>query len=219
MNAAVITLASEPKFGFFIKSCERHAINPSFLPIPVKYLGHGMKLKAIWRYVMGCPNDITHIVFADAYDVVFAASISEIIHRFETFDAPIVFSAEKNCFPDRYRRSLFPAHASPYRFLNSGFWVGKRKELQEMFSRIEVYSVPDGINDQRVFTDLFLFGNCKITLDYTSKLCHNLAHSEDDLTFYPSTRRIQNSITKTFPTVFHGNGKADMTQLREWLQM
>jgi hypothetical protein len=178
-----------------------------------------MKLKAVWRYVLDCPSEVSHIVFADAYDVLFAAGIDEIIQRFETFDSPIVFSAEKNCVPDRYRRPMFPSHSSPYRFLNSGFWVGRRKELQEMFSRIEISSVPDGINDQRVFTDLFLFGKCGISLDYSTKLCHNLFLSEEDLTYYPSKGRVQNSITKAFPTVFHGNGKSDMSQLIDWLQI
>ena len=41
----------------------------------------------------------TIVVFVDAFDVLFAGDLTEIVRKFRTLGAPLVLSGECNCFP------------------------------------------------------------------------------------------------------------------------
>lgn len=56
-----------------------------------KLFGQILALKSI-------PDD-TIVVFADAYDVLVTGSPHEVVARYRAFDSPVVFGAEKGCWP------------------------------------------------------------------------------------------------------------------------
>ena len=77
-------------------------------------------------------DDSLVVLFADGYDVLFNGAAEEILERFTKFNASIVFSAEKACFPrfycSRYMqitilKKYFHSHSGKYSFGNAeGNW-------------------------------------------------------------------------------------------------
>jgi hypothetical protein len=66
------------------------------------YPGGGFKVNLIrpvleqWK-----DKDDLIVMFVDSYDVIFAADVETILHKFEDFEARVVFSAEQYCWPDK----------------------------------------------------------------------------------------------------------------------
>ncbi|MBL6430365.1 MAG: hypothetical protein HPM95_00590 [Alphaproteobacteria bacterium] len=73
------------------------------------------------------------VVYTDAYDVVMIRDPADIVDRYRSFGAPIVFSTEPGFtykFPGRFRAShRYPpagGRSGMYRFLNSGAISARR---------------------------------------------------------------------------------------------
>ena len=62
----------------------------------------------------------TIILFSDSYDVIFNDTPNNIIRKFREFNRPLVFSAEKTCWPNQELSDRYPIVDGEYKFLNSG---------------------------------------------------------------------------------------------------
>ncbi|HZY78083.1 MAG TPA: hypothetical protein VFE50_01075 [Cyclobacteriaceae bacterium] len=65
------------------------------------------------------------VLFSDAYDAVILGTRQEINRKYRLKNRSVVFSAEPLCWPTRAIASKFPLTVSPFRFLNSGGFVGE----------------------------------------------------------------------------------------------
>jgi hypothetical protein len=65
------------------------------------------------------------ILFSDAYDAVIVGTRQEINRKYRLKNRSVVFSAEPLCWPTRAIASKFPLTVSPFRYLNSGGFVGE----------------------------------------------------------------------------------------------
>jgi len=130
----------------------------------------GLKLKLLHDFVITLPSEDI-VLFIDAYDVVFKGNVTDILKRYVTFNKPLVFGAEKTCFPDEFH-SKYPQDTKDYsfRFLNSGLFIGKVGALRECFQN---YEYVDGINDQAWWKQTFLDRPDLIELDYHNILFLN----------------------------------------------
>ena len=64
-----------------------------------KGLGHA-KVTQLAKELETYKNDSNKVIlFADAYDVLLNGGVEDILQRFEKSKARILFSAEKNCYP------------------------------------------------------------------------------------------------------------------------
>jgi hypothetical protein len=216
-NPCLLTVASESKryFKAFIQSAKKNDTFPVVLGFGQPYNGHGVKLKLVKQFLEKAAAGYSHVLFCDAYDVVLASGLDQITACFQEFGAPIIFSAERNCHPNPRMATQYPSSSTPYRFLNSGVWMGSTEALQEMFSRIEADKVPDRTNDQAVFTNVFLRNPAPIALDYQCRIAQSLHSSVGDIAY--ENGRIINKLTGSFPCVFHGNGDTSLDQILMWL--
>lgn len=189
------------------------------------YQGLGDKPKFVCRAIKGGHINTEYIIFCDCWDLVFCTSPEEIILKFLSFNAPIVFSTEKNCFPEDVREEYDKLpYTSEYRYLNSGMIVGKTSAMLELLEAMDAENIPDDYrmengqnfhyNDQSLYQHIFLKQPIPMALDYNQILCNTLHNvTLDELDF--SETRIRNKETGSFPCVFHMNGSAKTDGLRE----
>jgi hypothetical protein len=103
-------------------------------------------------------DGVTHVMWADGFDCFVApwADKTEIETRWHLLGCPpMVFSGEKNCWPDAIKRHLygrFLPSESPWRFLNAGTWMAQIGYLQDSIEKILDFW-PDEQDDQRMWTD------------------------------------------------------------------
>jgi len=132
----------------------------------------GIKLREVAEFLKSPTLESDDIVlFTDAYDVVYCGSQEEILERYLTFSKPIVFGAERLCQPDTHLAEKYPELNTEFPFLNSGMFIGRVAALRKC---MEGYVYVDKVEDQRYWTEKFLFSNPDlIELDYENLLFLN----------------------------------------------
>lgn len=191
-----------------------------------QYSGLGSKPKGVYRAIKEGEIKTKYVLFTDCWDFVFADTPRTLMRNYfaEYPDAPLVISAEKNCFPADLKDEYDRLSGKPYRYLNSGMIVGQTDALLATLEAMDLKNVPedyrkeDGnmchINDQFLYQEIFVKQPVKIELDYDQKLCCTMHRTTmDDLDF--SRYRIRNKITDTYPLSFHFNGSGKTDGCRE----
>lgn len=166
-----------------------------------------------------------HIIFTDCWDLIFCASPEEIMTRYFSFGADVVVSAEANCFPADLQEDFDKLNPpTKYKYLNSGFIVGKTDAIFACLEAMDLSNLPDDHfdgeknvhpNDQFEWMKVFVKQPVKIKLDYYQALSQTLhGASIDDFDF--SGDRIRNKFTNSYPCSWHFNGSSkDEMALRE----
>ena len=164
-----------------------------------------VKLKEVYKFINRPylnPNDI--VLFTDAYDVYYCGDKTTILNRFKEQNKPVIFGAEKCCYPDASKSILYPSTNSQFRYLNSGLFIGKVETLRKCMENFE-NEFHDNLDDQLWWTNVFLNNQDTVGLDYENKLFLNcvwlnekdLSINQDKVTF------LYNNST---PQFVHGNG-------------
>lgn len=189
INKAEKLLATNPSVGNVLEGEWRGG--------DMKTPGGGHKLTALRKYIAELNNHDV-VIFTDAYDVFWTQSPAEVVGRFLEMKAEVVFAAEKWLWPDSSLR--FPPSATPYRYLNSGCFVGRVGEIK----RILDSEIQDSDDDQLFLHKQFLSGRFSIALDYEQYIFQT--NSEAVLI---EESYLYNSDTKCFGCVYHGNGGSE----------
>ena len=145
-----------------------------------KGVGGGQKINllraALDGLVAGGQAD-TLVMFSDSYDVFMAAGPQAIAEAFVSYGVDVLFSAERWCWPERKLEARYPpcgsatwtggvasgaageaageaagGAACPYRFLNSGGFIGRAGVLRSLVG----HKVHDHADDQLYFTHRYL---------------------------------------------------------------
>ncbi|XP_055326486.1 procollagen-lysine,2-oxoglutarate 5-dioxygenase-like isoform X2 [Sitodiplosis mosellana] len=177
-----------------------------------KWLGGGYKINLLREALEPYKNDDQKIIlFTDSYDVLFTATIDVIVHKFEKFDARILFGAEKYLWPDTTVEHLYPTVSKHLpKYLNSGLFMGYASDVYELLS----IPIENNNDDQLYLTKAFLDTNIRkklqIKLDYQSEIFQNLDDSTVDVKVLYNEANgeyfIKNIQTDTIPSFIHGNG-------------
>jgi hypothetical protein len=166
-----------------------------------------LKVKELLRVLEKQPASQT-IMWIDAFDTYVVASDKEIEEKFLQTGADIVYSAEKNCYPNARLIDFF----KNAQYLNSGCMIFKNEKFQKILELIIATS--DHIKEGRdIFCDQYwhstLFAAAQLNLNLILDTECNLFQSlyEEDLSIFSKTDgRYINTETGTRPCVFHGNG-------------
>lgn len=156
------------------------------------------------------------VLFVDAHDTILIGSGAEIEAKFRALGDPFLCSAERNCYPVAEWAERYPPCDTPYRFLNSGVWMGEVGFTRALFEQMQVARLPAELNDQRLFTEWWLSYR-GFTLDRQCTLFQSLFGAEQDLVFEGLCLR--NVLTGTYPLVLHGNGRTDMSAVITWAKL
>src|SRR5262249_7285322 len=135
MKLALITVASHASgyFSDLMTTAREAGFEPIVLGWGLPFIGNTTKVTRILDFLSSSDASASHYLFCDAFDTLIAQPSNVISDRFRKLAAPIVFSAETNCYPCPEFRPMYPRHGVPYRFLNSGVWIGERTAVIELF--------------------------------------------------------------------------------------
>mgnify|MGYP001616022296 CR=1 FL=1 len=194
-------------------------------PITVNYQsdqpwnGFSMKPKWLYRAIKEKLIDTPYLIFSDSWDIVWATSPAEVMQRYFSFETDIVINAERNMFPPDYKEGFEKIKApTDWRYLNSGFIVGKTEAILTCLEAMDLSNVlgdhwdekrqcQENPDDQRMWQKIFLEQPVPIGLDYYCQLSQTM-HEADMNIFDFSGERIKNTATNSYPCVFHLNGSA-----------
>lgn len=232
MKSEVITVSSyDPKPDYyrpnaFRASLGKFGVVPVNLGVGAEWHGLFTKPRLYRNYLREGRTGADTVLLVDAWDIFFQASPDEVVDLWAANwpGRPIVFNAERNCFPcteetkigfDKLANAL--EVTAPWRYLNSGFMVGKPADILALLESMDLDSIPDDYqrpdgswfnpNDQEHFQLAFLKQPVLMALDYDTMLCIAAHGSElSELDF--SGPRVGNKITGTTPLVIHANGNA-----------
>ncbi|KAJ3085479.1 Procollagen-lysine,2-oxoglutarate 5-dioxygenase 2, partial [Quaeritorhiza haematococci] len=118
--------------------------------IPLTVIGHGkgwrgwgLRLRRIHDYLVSVP-DQRIVILTDADDVFLSPGCSarDLVTTFTTdFSTPIVFGAEKACFPDPHTWPLYKDPAkdggkeTPFKYPNAGGYIGRAGAVRELLRK------------------------------------------------------------------------------------
>lgn len=215
----VITVATEENQALnrFKDSCHKHRIPYKILGLGQKWTGGpakngvllkpggAQKINLLKEELKSYPDLGNHIImFTDSYDVLFLDGPKEIVRRFRNLKSPVVFSAEKTCWPDETLSEKYPLTLSEYRFLNSGGFIGYGDHINNIINKV---SVGNDYDDQLYYTERFLEslkGNKNTILDHQQELFQTLGDAVNDVEIIDG--KLNNTQTNTNPIIVHGNG-------------
>lgn len=113
--------------------------------------------------------------FFPSYDVIYLSGLAEIVDKFKSTNAKILFSAEGVCWPDRSLASKYPPVTRGKRFLNSGGFIGYAADVYSILTYAPIKNKDD---DQLFYTVAYLDENLRerhdIMLDHKSEIFQNL---------------------------------------------
>ena len=177
-----------------------------------KGAGGGHKVVLLKEYLEQFDDDDKrYIIFSDCYDAVLSNSPNLIVNKFrelqQSLDADIIFSAEAKIWPDYSLAPEFPDLGTPYKFLNSGGFMGSIKNIKKLIETpIESYD-----DDQLYYQREYLKSvkneiSLKIKLDAKAEIFQTLSSHFEKITIDNSISKVKNNLTNTTPMVIHGNG-------------
>lgn len=165
----------------------------------------GVKLREVHQFITRNPalqpDDL--ILFTDAYDVVYCGQFAQIWERYQEFEKPIVFGAEKYCNPDPDLKSKYSTDPNAeFPYLNSGLFIGRVWALRKC---MENYQYDDKHDDQRYWTNQFLSVNKPlIELDHNNRLFLNTCDIDDTQVRWSNRETVL--YRNANPLFYHVNG-------------
>lgn len=210
----------DDRFCRAVESAVRNQYQLVILGWTVPWKGLAQKLDAAYKYAQSIPDDDL-MLFTDAFDVLFTEESQHIVDIFLKRNYKILFAGECGCWPHIVEDpkacfSGYPMAPTPYRYLNSGTWIGIAKYARAMLLDV-IQSAGNNFisaNDQKLVADMFIAQKHPIALDYYAEIFQSM-HSTDppDLPLchpFPDLKlqnlKWSNQRTNTTPAVFHFNG-------------
>ena len=210
INFYMVTVATEPeKMWALEQSAKKYYIEITNLGEnhpwrdSMTTLGGMPKIQLVNEYLATIDEEDI-VLFMDGYDTFLADSPQTILERFIQMEADIVFGAESECWPLPENASLWPDTGTPYRYLNSGLYIGRAKALHDFISQSQ-----DGSsnNDDQLYCQNRYLKNktpWKVKLDTEGYIFQN---HEPDIRVVEG--QLWNDKTGCCGCIYHGNGGDD----------
>lgn len=227
VGVSVFTVATEdkPELQRLLQSGARYGAKIEVLGLGKKWKGGamannpggGQKINLLRAALKKLPPE-RPVLFVDGYDVVLTRHITQALQVWERHGEPVLFAAEPFCWPEQDKADAYPPppEDSPYRFLNSGGFIGRARDLLALMHR----PVQDGDDDQAYYTAQFLAAAQKPTsasapmqLDYKCELFQCLNGALDDVQVDEGRGALHNRRFNTAPCIIHANGPS-----KDWLE-
>jgi len=171
------------------------------------------------------PEDL--VLFFDAFDVMFLAGEHEIVDRYLQFEERtkrfLVYNGEVFCTSPR--KIEYPVSSSPFRFLNSGIYIGRSRVLRKLFENrlpeqiVDKHGLPQRL--QNWHTDFYLDHQDEVAVDTSCEITQtafgvenvHVSATRGDVASMPGgyglrlvENRLYNSMTNTTPIIAHFPG-------------
>lgn len=224
-HAATYANVLDQRLAMSFGSAEGHGFFPVVLGLGVEAnwaWGLDALIDRLRDYVFTQTEEDDIILFFDAFDVVFVAGRDEMVDRYLEMEArmgiELVYSAEEECSYAE-RKAEFKNTSTPYRYLNSGVYMGRSRRFRDLLKDPLAGNVVDKagkkIRLQNWHIQYYLDNQDSVMLDSGCELV-TFASGVDNL-YISSLRptgtnlvlegdRIRNTLTGTFPSVIHFAG-------------
>lgn len=234
MNVEVIAVSSHHPtqeyyiFKEFLTSLRRFGIEVKLLGTDRPWRGLMTKPRVLREYLRNAASLDEPLIVCDAWEVVFAGHPNEAweLHaaacQSEFGGDGVTFNAERSCFPLGHLSDdpAFPERPTPWRYLNSGFMVGRGRDILTIMDDMNIDAIPDDTpnpdgswfrpNDDAEYTLAFVRQPVPMRLDWTAEICW--CHDGTELGDIDTTdARPKNLISGTVPIAHHFNGDAKNT--------
>jgi hypothetical protein len=184
----VITVASDLNNSGFVNylkpSCEFYKMDFLVLEYDDVFFSNRLKDALLEEYLKQVDDDEI-IFFTDATDTAFLTDEEEILKKYYSFNSPLVFSAEVNCWPSTSFESVYPKTTSPFKYLNSGGFIGKAGYIKKLYQDYPIFSTvydePYTWSNQHYWNHVFIKESETIRLDYNCDIFYNTAIKLDDI--------------------------------------
>ena len=173
--------------------------------------GGGQKINLLRPALERLPSE-QPVLFVDGHDTLITRHAGDILSAWrEVTGGTVLFAAEVFCWPDAARAGRYPTaqDSSPYRFLNSGAFIGKAGDLL----RIVGQEVADNDDDQDYYTERFLSGEHEMALDHGCRVFQCLNGALEHVDVDEGRGLLFNHLLESWPAVVHANGPT-----RPWLE-
>ena len=214
-----VSVASDPVDGYFrfIESAFVYGFPYIILGLNETWNGNdmristggGQKVNLLKKFLEKFDkNDEKLLVFSDCYDAVITGPPSKVIEEFKKFQCDILFSCEALLWPDENLEIHFPENdKSPYKYLNSGGFIGSIKSLKKMITENIENTEDDQLYYQKKYLNS-LNDNSKlnIKLDYQTKIFQTLSSHHYQINIDFDKSKITNDLTNNSCYFLHGNG-------------
>jgi hypothetical protein len=201
----VCTVASKETkdLNNLLKSCCKNNIDLKILGLNKPYFSHSLKLFYVQEYLNTLADDDI-LMFVDAYDVLIISEKNTILKKFFQMKTPLLFAAEKNCWPLDNVADRFPKSPTPFRYIKTGTYIGYvyflKKWLQDL-SPIDIYKC-----DQSQISLHYLQNPNTYPLDFYCELFLPLFKVRKK-ELKVDLKTIHCLSTNSRPCVIHANGK------------
>lgn len=167
------------------------------------------KIGMVKEFVDGLPKDDI-VLFMDAYDTFLADNPKAIKDRFLDFGVDLLFGAEETMWPeDGYLENKFEDTGTPYKYLNSGLYIGRAVAIRDFLNQ----DAPDAYGDDQRYCQLRFLKTTTGTVDKNYRFPYKVALDVEAYIFQnhdPSVRivngQIWNDRTNCCGCIYHGNG-------------
>lgn len=183
-----------------IDSCEHLGINLQLYGLGEPYLG--LRDAKVAQLIKNLDKlDTEYVMISDSNDVLFVRTANEILSRYHELRRPVIFAAEKQCFPQPLMADCYPKISTPWKYLNGGGYIGKKEDILAMLVAAlklkphpsNLYRSRDWECDQFLFAQLLIEGY-GITLDTSCSIFQCVGDITED------------EYEKADPCLYHYNG-------------
>lgn len=216
----------------FKASLAKLGVTPVVLGFEEHWGGLCTKPKRYRHWLRQNIDSLDTVILSDAWDVVFQSHPDEIEARWKEVwpNGEVIFNSERSLFPRGDLAEFFPETGTPWRYLNSGFIIGKAADVLTMIESVDWDAILDdtqfkdptevtyaGVtrtyetdswfhpNDQGEYQEIWSRMPVPMKLDAKTELCFAMHGTElDDLDL--TGPKVKNKLTGTTPGVLHCNG-------------
>jgi len=188
------------------RSCELYDIELATYGTGI-YPGHALaKIRDAAKFLE--TREEPFVLFTDGADTFINGTSKSILEKYQQVGSLILVSAEKNCWPDVNLSTHYPIvdRRSPWRYINSGGWMGERGAVIEALLSMSDNIDNWGNDDQLCWTKWYLYrkGRLITTIDSGCNVFQTMASAAS----HELSPDGSNAVTHNTPSVYHFNGRS-----------
>ena len=190
------------KAWLYLASCKKFGIEPVLYGVGSQhYVGEAaMRVDGQIEVLKAHSTSHTHVLFTDAWDVIFLEPLAEIVRRYREFGSPPCLNgAAAAC--QRQELAHHFDQTVPYPYITPAMYIGEIPYMLEVLTRMQ--EVNPGTHDQTPgFIQGWIEGWFSPVIDHDCKV-----FGIDDENYGVLGGRVHNMRTGSYPCVFHADGR------------
>ena len=195
--------AARSKAWLYLASAAHFGASPHLYGVGSTYY-HGevpMRLDGQIEFLTQHKADYTHVLFSDAWDVIFTAPLDEIVYKYKKFGSPecLIGGAIQNlnAHPDNLYDEFFDM-TQPYPYATTAMYIAEIPYIIDRFTRMNKACTHD---QTPAFIEAWMEGWFHPEIDYK---CELFQDKEDNCILHEG--RVHNTLTDTYPSMLHVSG-------------